>query len=44
LRAKAGISQQDLASRLGVSRQAYGAIETKSRENDLKLFFKENKI
>ena len=29
LRAKVGISQQDLANRMGVSRQTYGAIENK---------------
>jgi DNA-binding XRE family transcriptional regulator len=31
LRAKANISQQDLADRMGVSRQTYGMIETKKQ-------------
>ena len=31
LRAKAEISQQELASRMGVSRQTYGIIETKKQ-------------
>lgn len=31
LRAKAEISQQDLANRIGVSRQTYGMIETKKQ-------------
>ena len=31
LRAKAGVSQQDLANRMGVSRQTFGMIETKKQ-------------
>lgn len=32
LRAKAGISQQDLAGKIGVSRQTYGVIESKRQK------------
>jgi len=32
LRAKVGITQQDLADRLGVSRQTYGMIENKTQD------------
>jgi len=31
LRAKVGLSQQELANRMGVSRQTYGMIETKKQ-------------
>ena len=32
LRSKVGISQQELANKMGVSRQTYGAIENKSQK------------
>ena len=32
LRAKAGVTQQELAERLGVSRQTYGLIENKTQD------------
>jgi len=32
LRAKVGLSQQELANRMGVSRQTYGMIETKKQK------------
>ena len=32
LRAKAGVTQQELADRLGVSRQTYGLIENKTQD------------
>jgi Predicted transcriptional regulators len=32
LRAKVGLSQQELANRMGVSRQTYGAIENKRQK------------
>jgi DNA-binding XRE family transcriptional regulator len=32
LRAKVGLSQQDLANKIGISRQAYGAIETRKQK------------
>ena len=38
LRAKASITQQELADRLGVSRQTYGMIENKSQEMNWSQF------
>ena len=32
LRAKAGISQQDLAEKIGISRQTYGVIESRKQK------------
>jgi len=32
LRAKVGLSQQDLATKMGISRQAYGAMETRKQK------------
>jgi len=39
LRAKVGLSQQELANRMGVSRQTYGAIEIKNNVDMAKLYY-----
>lgn len=38
LRARLGLSQEELADRIGISRQTYGGIETKKREMNWTIF------